>query len=435
MTDTARDRLQPRMAAVRCISAVLGGRSLGEVLEPALAQVDNGERGFAQDLCLGTLRAQPRLEWILGKLLQRPLRRRDRDVRALLLAGLYQLEHGRTPGNIVVSESVDCARRLGRGHYAGLANAVLRGFQRRGAEISGSGLPDTAVYALPDWLLTALREAWPGRWRDVAESLNRQAPLTLRVNLRRTDRDAYLAALAAQGHEGRPGTLSAAAIHLARSTPVTALPGFREGLVSVQDEGAQLAASLLAPEAGERILDACAAPGGKSAHILEMADVALTAVDNSAPRMARVAENLQRLDLQAQTHVADAADPGAWWDGKPFQRILLDAPCSASGVIRRHPDIKLLRRASDIPALAAAQRGLLEALWPTLAAGGRLLYATCSLLPAENEDVLASFLRTRSDARHRPLEAEWGEARSLGRQLLPEDNGHDGFYYACLEKS
>lgn len=420
---------------MRCIAAVLAGRSLGEVLDGALDAAGPASRGFAQDLCLGTLRAQPRLQWILDQLLRRPLRQRDGETRALLLAGLYQLGHGRTPANIVVSESVDCARSLGRTQHAGLVNAVLRGYLRRKEEFSGPDLPDSARYAMPEWLLDALREAWPERWSDIATGLDRQAPLTLRVNRRRATRDDMLRALADAGHEARPGTLSADAIHLGKGAAVPKLPGFRDGRISVQDEGAQLAATLLDAGPGDRVLDACAAPGGKSAHTLERADVELTAIDSSAQRMQRVIETLERLGLRAETIVADAADTAAWWDGRPFQRILLDAPCTATGVIRRHPDIKLLRRAADVAGLAAVQLALLRALWPTLAPGGRLLYATCSLLPGENDVVLAEFLREHGDARHRPLAVEWGEPRPLGRQLLPEDNGHDGFYYALLEKS
>jgi 16S rRNA (cytosine967-C5)-methyltransferase len=289
-------------------------------------------------------------------------------------------------------------------------------------------------YSHPDWLVTAIRSDWPEAWTDVLAANNRRAPMHLRVNARRSARSDYLHTLAAAGLAAAPIDGCPDGITLDAPQPVQTLPGFAEGQVSVQDGAAQLAADLLDLRAGQRVLDACAAPGNKSAHALERRAVELLSLDIDADRLATLAANLARLGLQAQARVADAAEPSAWWDGRPFDRILLDAPCSGTGVIRRHPDIKWLRRPADVQAAEQRQRRLLRNLWPTLATGGRLVYATCSVLRAEGVDVIGSFLAEQRDAREQAITATWGKPEVYGRRITPDAHGFDGFYYAVLER-
>jgi 16S rRNA (cytosine967-C5)-methyltransferase len=327
-------------------------------------------------------------------------------------------------------------RVLGLAPYAGLANALLRRYARERAAI-GVRLDQDAVTrsAHPRWLIDAFARDWPERAEAILAANNSEAALTLRVNRRRSTREELLARLAADGVAAVAHDGLADAIVLERSADVTRLPGYAEGAFSVQDGAAQRVADLLDVGDGQRVLDACAAPGGKSAHLLERADVDLVALDNDPARLPRVRENLARLGLAATIVAGDALAPAAWWDGRPFQRILVDAPCSASGIVRRQPDIKLHRRAADVAPLVRTQRALVEALWPLLAPGGRLLYATCSVLRAENEVVLAGFLADHDDARALPLPGHCGHAAGVGRQNLPGEGGMDGFYYALLEKN
>jgi 16S rRNA (cytosine967-C5)-methyltransferase len=427
-----------RAAAARAVHAVRGrGRSLTEALAGMTALDDLRDRPLVQELSYGTLRLLPRLEALAGMLLHKPLKPEDGDLHALLLVGLYQLTATRIPPHAAVTASVEAARLLDKGWAANLVNALLRRFlrEREGLLARAERLPQ-ARWLFPDWLLGRLRDAWPAHWQAIVEASNARAPMTLRVNLRAVSRTDYAARLASAGVAARPAPHAPAALILDRPLPTRALPGFEEGLVSVQDAGAQLAASLLGARPGERVLDACAAPGGKTAHILELADDALdlTALDSDPERLERVRENLARLKLTARVVRGDAASP-ADWAQPPYQRILLDVPCSATGVIRRHPDIKWLRRDTDIPALAAQQRRMLDAVWPLVAAGGTLLYATCSLLPGENEQQVAAFLSRHADARELPIDAPWGLAQRVGRQTLPDEGGMDGFYYARLTKA
>lgn len=428
-----------RTAALRVLEAVLiHGRSLSTVLDPALGllQVPR-DRAFAQEQVFGVLRWYPRLRVLLDHLLQQPLRSRDRDVDIVLLLGLYQIQHTRVPAYAAVNGAVELAKSRGKGWAKGLVNGVLRRFLRERATLEQSLENDPRWrYAHPPWLLKALGDAWPGAVDDIARANNHQAPMTLRVNLARGSREAYLEALEDRGLEAHPGRHSASAVVLVEPCPVEALPGFSGGRVAVQDEAAQLAAGLLAPGPGHRVLDACAAPGGKTAHLLEFApDAAVVALDRSLERLSRVTDNLARLGLSGDVIAGDAGDPDGWWDGTPFQRILLDAPCSATGVIRRHPDVKVLRRADDIAPLAQGQLHLLEALWPLLAEGGSLLYATCSVLPQENSHVVRGFLARHPEARHVPIPAAWGRPVAVGRQILPGEDEMDGFYYALLHKA
>jgi 16S rRNA (cytosine967-C5)-methyltransferase len=428
-----------RVLAARVLSRVFGqGQSLATALPPVLVQASGRDRAFLQELCYGVLRWQPRLQCILERLLEKPLKTRDKDIRALLLLGLYQLLCLRVPDHAAVSETAAAARGLGKARAVGLINGVLRNFQRRRAGLLQE-LEHREIYsnAHPSWLLARLKNDWPEDWRAVTESNNTRPPLGLRVNLGRISRADYLRRLRTLGVEAEPAFYSPAGLILTQPREVADLPGFEEGLVSVQDPAAQLAADLLELKAGQRVLDACAAPGGKTCHILEsepgLKD--LLALDSDPRRLIQVRENLERLGLIARLQAGDARTPGAWWDGECFDRILLDAPCSGAGVIRRHPDIKVLRRAADIEQCAGRQRRLLTQVWPLLAPGGMLVYTTCSILRTENEDVIAEFLGLRPDAREQPIAAEWGRAMRHGRQILPGEKSMDGFYYARLLKS
>lgn len=430
--------MNPRLAAARALAAVLNGKaSLGSSLPPLLDRVEPRDRGLAQDLAFGSARWQPRLQLLADKLLQKPFKAADRDVEALLLVGLYQLLYTRIPAHAAIGETVACVDKLKKSSLKGLLNAVLRNAQRDHEALFAELERDPVLHtAHPRWLQKRLKADWPEHWQAICAANNQHPPLILRVNRRHGSRDAYLAELRCAGIEAEPCTFSRDGIRLLQPCDVKALPGFLEGRVSVQDEAAQLAADLLDLASGQRVLDACAAPGGKTCHLLE-AEPGLQeviALDLEPARLARVQENLERLRLKATLIAADGRATKVWWDGKPFQRILLDAPCSATGVIRRHPDIKLTRQEEDIAALAQLQGELLDALWPTLEVGGVLLYATCSVLPQENSDNIAAFLQRTPGARELDIAGTFGLKQAHGRQLLPQADGHDGFYYAKLIK-
>ncbi|MDG1582885.1 16S rRNA (cytosine(967)-C(5))-methyltransferase RsmB [Pseudomonas sp. GOM6] len=430
--------MNPRLAAARALAAVLNGKaSLGSSLPPLLDKVEPRDRGLAQDLAFGTARWQPRLQLLADKLLQKPFKAADRDVEALLLIGLYQLLHTRIPAHAAIGETVACVDKLKKSSLKGLLNAVLRNAQREHADIFAELERDPVLHtAHPRWLQKRLKADWPEHWQAICAANNEHPPLLLRVNRRHGSRDDYLAELRSAGIEAEACNYSRDGIRLLAPCDVKTLPGFAAGRVSVQDEAAQLAADLLDLAPGQRVLDACAAPGGKTCHLLEaQPDLAeVIALDLEPGRLARVQENLDRLQLKATLIAADGRATKVWWDGKPFQRILLDAPCSATGVIRRHPDIKLTRQADDISALAQLQGELLDALWPTLEVGGVLLYATCSVLPQENSDNIAAFLARTPGARELDIAGPFGLKPAHGRQLLPQVDGHDGFYYAKLIK-
>ncbi len=430
--------MNPRLAAARALAAVLNGKaSLGSSLPPLLDRVEPRDRGLAQDLAFGTARWQPRLALLMDKLLQKPFKAADRDVEALLLVGLYQLLHTRIPPHAAIGETVACVDKLKKSSLKGLLNAVLRNAQRDHEALLAELDRDPVLHtAHPRWLQKRLKADWPEHWQAICAANNQHPPLLLRINRRQGSREAYLAELLAAGIAAEPCAFSRDGIRLLEACDVKTLPGFMEGRVSVQDEAAQLAADLLDLAPGQRVLDACAAPGGKTCHLLE-AEPGLshvTAIDLEQSRLARVRENLDRLGLDAELIAADGRATKVWWDGKPFQRILLDAPCSATGVIRRHPDIKLTRQEADIAALAQLQGELLDALWPTLEVGGILLYATCSVLPQENSDNIGAFLARTPGARELDITGPFGLKQAHGRQLLPQDGGHDGFYYAKLIK-
>ncbi len=428
-----------RVVALGAVTAVLrDGRSLSGAFDAAAAGLEDPREGaLARELAFGVFRWLPRLDAILPRLMTRPLKRKDTDVRAILLLGLYQLLFTRIPARAAVAESVALSREIGKPWSDALVNAVLRRFQREGARILESvTTSEPASYAHPGWLIESIRRAWPDAWQRILEAGNSQAPMTLRVNARVSTRDAYLERLKAAGIAAEPAPYTSHGLVLQRPSEVDALPGFTQGAVSVQDAAAQLAAPLLELELGHRVLDACAAPGGKAAHLLESgpAEVTLVALDKDTRRAPLLQNTLDRLGFSCDVIIGDATSPQSWWDGVLFDRILLDAPCTASGVIRRHPDIKYHRRQSDVDALARVQRSLLEALWPLLAQGGLLLYATCSILPQENQQQVLEFVESRSDATPYPIESEWGRAAGPGRQILPGDHGMDGFYYALLAK-
>jgi len=430
--------MNPRLAAARALAAVLSGKaSLNSSLPAQLDKVDERDRGLTQDLAFGTARWQPRLDLLAAQLLQKPFKAADADVQALLLVGLYQLFYTRIPAHAAIGETVGCADKLKKPWAKGLLNAVLRRAQREGeALLAGMERDPVVRTAHPRWLQKSLKAFWPEQWEAICAANNAHPPMILRVNRRHHSRDAYLALLAEAGIGASACQYSRDGIVLAEACDVRGLPGFAEGWVSVQDEAAQLSADLLELAPGQRVLDACCAPGGKTCHLLE-AEAGLghvVAIDLEAKRLTRVRENLDRLQLDAELIACDARDTASWWDGKPFQRILLDAPCSATGVIRRHPDIKLTRQAEDIPALAALQGELLDALWPTLEVGGMLLYATCSSLPTENTEVIDAFLARTPGARELDLATDAGLRQPHGRQLLAQEGGHDGFYYAKLIK-
>jgi 16S rRNA (cytosine967-C5)-methyltransferase len=424
--------------AARVIGTVaLGGRSS----EDAFMRVELGSapRSAVRAVTLGSLRWYLQLEPIVQQLLQGkalvPV------LRMLLVAALHQLEHSRNPVETTVSSAVDAARLLEQPRAAGMINALLRRYLReRDALLDIVLKRPEAAHAHPAWMLAAVRAAWPEQWQQILTSNNAHPPMTLRLDLSRTTREAYIERLLQHGVGAQPVPWLSSALVLDAPRSVGQLPGFDEGLVSVQDAGAQLAAVLLGPVAGERVLDACAAPGGKSGALLEVAagPIDLTAVDIDAGRVELIAHNLKRLRRQGRLVAADLRSDLSWWDGSRFDRILLDAPCSSIGVIRRHPDIKLLRRPGDIPAMAATQQQLLECCLELLKPGGRLLYSTCSLLGQENEEIVAAALAANPRARLVPLDdldvlPPDCLPRAVGVQLLPGTQAQtDGFYYACL---
>jgi 16S rRNA (cytosine967-C5)-methyltransferase len=391
-------------------------------------------------LCYGTLRHHWRLQSWTGQLLDRPLKRRDSVINALLAVGLYQLTETRIPDHAVVSQTVEASRLLRRPKLAGLLNAVLRRFVR---EDIGSRQAATieAKYDHPGWLIDAIRADWPDHGDEILAANNMRAPMWLRVNSTRETAASYVRQLEDAGIDAEQFAAIPGAVRLTQPVSVDELPGFAEGVASVQDAGAQLAAPWLLDGRCGRVLDACAAPGGKSGHLLELggADIALTCVEKEKTRLPAISENLQRLGASATLVCDDASTPQGWWDGEAFDVILLDAPCSASGVIRRHPDIKLLRREKDVERLAAVQRDLLDSLWGLLAPGGRLLYVTCSVLAAENDRIVQAFLEVTGDARENGVLQNNNirdvmHRKACGYQLLPGTDGMDGFYYACLER-
>ncbi len=423
-----------RATAASVLAQVLAGSTLDGPLAQAMPGLGERDRPLLAQLCYGSLRLAPRLQAFLTQLVDKPLRERDSDIQALLLLGLYQLSDSRIPDHAAVAATVEATRELGKPWAKGLVNAVLRRYGREAETLAGS-LSPAAAAAHPQWLYRALHAAWPDHVTALLATNNQQPPMTLRVNLLKASRDDWIVQLAAHGIPSRAGTLTREAVYLTQPVAVDQLPDFTAGAASVQDEAAQLAAHLLGAEPGDHVLDACAAPGGKTCHLLEAVPGlgSMTAMDIDAGRLQRVRENLDRLQLDAELVTANAADPAGALADRQFDRILVDAPCSATGVIRRHPDIKHLRRAQDIAGYAAQQLQILSGVWTHLRPGGRLLYVTCSVLPKENQAVIADFLALQDNADDVPL-PDIGLPCTHGRQIMPCQDGPDGLYFALLEK-
>ncbi|MCH9694959.1 MAG: 16S rRNA (cytosine(967)-C(5))-methyltransferase RsmB [Gammaproteobacteria bacterium] len=438
--------MQNSSAKVRAVAAeivdavVSGGQSLDTAIARHEPQVAGDDRALLRMLCFGTLRHHWQLQAWIDELISKPLRKRDRVVNALLAVGLYQLTEMRIPDHAVVSETVEATRALRRPKLAGLLNGCLRRFMREQMQ-EKAPQAEVARWNHPHWFIDALQCDWPDDWQSILTANNERAPMWLRVNSARQSSREYQQLLQNSAtdfvlHDALPD-----AVCLAEPQSVETLPGFSEGRVSVQDGAAQIAARWLLQEPAARVLDACAAPGGKSGHLLELGGegLSLVSVDSDSSRAESIRENLDRIGRTATIITADASNPEEWWDGAQFDAILLDAPCSASGVIRRHPDIKILRRKSDVRSLQTLQGGILRALWPLLAPGGRLLYATCSVLAAENDEVTGQFLRDHGDALENDVLPnnnirDLMRRKACGYQILPGTAGLDGFYYAALEK-
>ncbi len=404
----------------------------------ALPRAQARDAALVQEMSYGTLRWFDQLAAIAALFLDKPLKTKDQDVYALLLVGLYQLLFMRVARHAAVKETVEAAAALKKPWAKNLLNACLRASLREEARTQAAiAASPEAAFSHPAWLLEEIRRHWPENWAAILVANNERPPLALRVNRLHQPREQYLARLARAGITAGAHAFSETAVVLETPVAVSELPGFAEGDVSVQDAAAQLAATLLDAQPGERVLDACAAPGGKTGHLLEHSPglAELVALDREPARVKLIEENLTRLGLSAKTIIGDAANPAAWWDKRLFDRILADAPCSATGVIRRHPDIKIRRRPEDLPRLVATQERILDGLWPLLKPGGKLLYATCSILPVENENQMTAFLRRHPDAAEDVLPTGAGRARAIGKQILPGEAGMDGFYYARLRKN
>jgi 16S rRNA (cytosine967-C5)-methyltransferase len=456
----------PRLIATHILRRVI---YFGESLSPLLANTEQATDPLVRDYCFGSLRWHYRLSAVLDELMSKPLKSKDKDIECLLRVGLYQIIYQQTPDHAAVNETVSSLKGLKKPWAKKLVNAVLRNFLRRkDALLDSVDSKDEARYAFPAWLLGKVKKAWPEHWQQILTASNQRAPMVLRVNRMHQSVATYCKILNANGIKASPSSVCDSAVILDKPMNVSELPMFANGEVSVQDTAAQLAAGLLDLRPEMQVLDACAAPGGKTGQILETChSLDVIAIDNSASRMQRVVDNLQRIFPDADTKqtsafsiveaaeeissaktklkikdetshitllVADAADIKKWADDVYFDRILLDAPCSATGVIRRHPDIKCLRRPEDIASLQQQQQQLLSQLWTKLKPNGKLLYATCSILPEENEKQVAAFIKQTDDAVIQTIKAHWGHALEYGRQIFPNDSAMDGFYYALIKK-
>jgi len=434
-------RQNPRIAALLALAEVLDEyQSLAQ--SSALSGLRDGrDSALARHLAYGVLRWLTALEWLAARLLTRPLKNRDRDVQRLVLLGLQQLWHDQTASHAAVNETAECARLLGKPWAVGLVNAVLRRFQREQQALLASLDQHDERFAHPGWLLEEIKRDWPDRWEDIVAANNQQAPLWLRINRQQADAVALRSQLHDGGFEIGDHPHARDALCIVPAASVAEIPGFESGWLSVQDPAAQLARDLLDPGASERILDACAAPGGKAAHLLESSPaIELTVLDRRSSRVEQIRQNLQRLGLQragasVAIHVGDATTPAQWWTGRKFHKILLDAPCSATGVIRRHPEIKWLRSSAQVDTVVESQGALLTAMWPLLESGGVLVYATCSILKRENDLPVQRFLQQHEDAECVGIAADWGTALACGRQILPGEAQMDGFFYAVLRKT
>ena len=426
--------MNARLAAVKILQHVI---EQGKNLPDAINKVHSDNPPLSQAISYGVIRHYQRLDFYLNQLVNKPLRKKDNDISLLIMIGLYQLAEMRIPDHAAVSETVKICKALKKDWARNLVNGVLRQFQRQQQQLNQNSEHNLeAHYSHPLWLLKKIQTACPDNWQTILQANNQLPPMTLRVNTLKTTRDRYQQQLEQAGIKSHANVHAPEALMLETPCDVSSLPDFHKGYCSVQDAAAQLAAHLLNTKPDEEVLDACAAPGGKTAHILEQQPKLkrLVALDIESHRLENITDNLQRLSLTAEILCGDATKPGDWWDGKHFDRILLDAPCSATGVIRRHPDIKLLRRAEDIDLLLKTQQQILDQLWPLLKPGGMLIYATCSILPQENTQQIENFLARQSHAFHKDIDAAWGYVTSAGRQILPGEDGMDGFFYAMLYK-
>lgn len=422
------------VAATCCYQVVDQGKSLSDVLPKAQQQFDNpADKALLQEICFGVMRQLPLLDFVCQQLMAKPLIKQLRPLQFLIYVGIYQLKFLRVPDHAAIGETVEAARSLKGQSMTKLINGVLRSVQRKPELFELTQAPAAVQHCHPSWLVQSLQQAYPEQWQAILAANQQKAPLWLRVNIRRISVEAFAAALSAADIAfSQPEPRLPQAILLTQPMDVLLLPGYADGWFAVQDLAAQFAALLLAPQDGERVLDACCAPGGKTGHLLELAPAAqVLALDKDASRLQRVRDNLQRLGHQADIQAADAATPKQWWDGQQFDRILLDVPCSATGVIRRHPDIRWLRKAADIAALATLQQQILIQIWPLLKPGGTLLYATCSVLPAENQQQIQQFLAHHPDATAVALGLDITASQW---QLLPGEQAADGFFYAKLQK-
>ena len=428
-------------ARTRAIAASILARLQGRKgsLSNLLARYDKqSDLPLIQEICYGVCRYYYPLNSAVSALLEKPLRAKDLDVFSLLLAGAYQIFCMRIPDHAAVNETVHAVQLLKKPWARGLVNGVLRQLLRQPElwQNSLSSEQEELRYRHPQWLIDRIRQDWPAQWSAILEANNQKPPMTLRVNGRQTTRAGYLRQLSESGIDAKPGGLAETAVYLDSPLPGDSLPGFSQGQASVQDEASQLVPGLLDLQPGQRVLDACAAPGGKTTHLLESEPslTELTALDIDARRTRSIAENLQRLGLTANVLVGDAATPESWWDGEPFDRILLDAPCTATGVIRRHPDIRLLLEEGEVARNAGRQLSLLHRVFHCLKPGGLLLYTTCSVLAEENDETVARFLAEEEVAKYQAITADWGVKCRYGRQLLPDRGTSDGFYFALLGK-
>lgn len=427
--------MNPRaVAAHTLVSCFQEERTLNDLLKVHGSQAPDN-KSLVQEFCFGVARWFYQLDAIADQLIKKPFKEKDMDVYCLILIGLYQLQHMRIPEHAAVSETVNTVKALKKPWAKAVVNGVLRNFIREKENILKKiKSNEEAKYAHPEWLIKKVKTAWPNDWEAILDANNARPPMSLRVNLSKTNRESYLTKLLDNKMESTACEFSESGLILKEAVSIQALPGFQNMEVSVQDEAAQLAAPLLELEPGMHVLDACAAPGGKTCHILEsQIDLdEVIALDISEKRLEKVTENLDRLQLKAKTVCGDASQPKQWWDGVPFDRIICDVPCSAIGVIRRHPDIKLLRTEDDVKNITVIQLNILESLWPLLKPEGILLYATCAILPEENTEIIAKFLASHPEAQEINIEAAWGTPQTHGRQILPSQHNMDGFYYAKL---
>ena len=419
------------MAASAIEKVVEQGQSLSNILPPLQQKVSDKDKALLQELCFGVLRTLPQQEWLISKLMSRPMTGKQRTIHYLIMVGFYQLLHTRIPPHAALAETVEGAVVIKRPQLKGLINGVLRQFQRQQEELLAEFADSDKRFLHPEWLLKRLQKAYPSQWQAIVEANNQRPPMWLRVNRNHHTRDEWLALLETAEMNGFTHDAYPDAIRLASPAPVQSLPGFEQGWVTVQDASAQGCMTYLEPQNGDRILDLCAAPGGKTTHIIEVAPKAsVMAVDIDEQRLSRVYDNLKRLGMKAEVKQGDGRTPAQWCGDEQFDRILVDAPCSATGVIRRHPDIKWLRRDRDINELAQLQSEILDAVWPHLKPGGTLVYATCSVLPEENSQQIAAFLKRTSNATLRTT----GTPDKPGIQNLPGAEDGDGFFYAKLIK-